>query len=237
MRCSRCVLKDRCLLRRVARKARGPLGPVITETPLYDRGSQLFIQGKSFGALYVVRAGSVKTTFAAGSSLARVSGFSFPGDALGVDAAANRRHHSSAVLLEHSTFCRVTPGALDGLLRACPQVYEELLAWHNEIILRDQRLLATLVKFRSEYRLADFLMYLRQQQASDSVPAARIVLPMTRMDIASYLKMRVETVSRALGKLAAGCVVRVHSGWIEVSDEAALKRIAAGATSRCVNGR
>ena len=51
---------------------------------------------------------------------------------------------------------------------------------------------------------------------------------MSGADIASYLSMRAETVSRGLSKLEACGFLRIHRNWIEITDEVALKRIAAG---------
>lgn len=222
MKCSLCDVRDHCLLRRLAQPA---TRPVIKRTPLLDRASRLFNQGDALTALYVVRRGCVKTTFSTGSAAhTRVSDFCFPGDALGVDALPDRRHQSSAVLLEHSAFCCIRREELDTLLNEWPHLYRELLASSVARAQHDQALLATLVVHRSERRLAGFLMYLRHKQARRATPSARIDLPMTRMDIASYLGMRIETVSRALGKLEAGGAIHPHRNWIELRDEAELQR-------------
>lgn len=129
----------------------------------------------------------------------QITGFLFPGDFLGV--ALNDIYAYSAEAVSAVTLCRYDRAKLEKMLDQFPALERRLLGiTANELIVaQDQMLL--LGRKTAQERVVTFLLNLSRRaqnrgQAGDLVP-----LPMTRADIADYLGLTVETVSRTFSRL------------------------------------
>jgi CRP/FNR family transcriptional regulator len=186
-------------------------------------GSLLFAEGQPLQHLYCVAAGSFKCTQTDLEGYEQVLGFALHGDLVGLDALYEHRHVSSAVALEDSSVA-VMP--LRELLLASHRVpaLERLLlhATGAELLHRgDAQYLMSAPS--SEVRVARFLLHYAQRQLAMGHSGRRLLLRMTRRDIASCLGVAHETVSRALTALAhAGCIAVSHRD-VEILDAEALR--------------
>jgi CRP/FNR family transcriptional regulator len=196
-------------------------------------GSLLFAEGQPLQHLYCVAAGSFKCTQTDLEGYEQVLGFGLHGDVLGLDALYEHKHLSSAVALEDSSVA-VLP--LRELLAAshCVPAIERLLlrATGAELLHRgDAQYLMSAPS--SEVRVARFLLHFAQRQLAMGHSGRRLLLRMTRRDIASALGVAHETVSRALTSLARdGCIAVSHRD-IEILDAETLRemqRVTRGAT-------
>ncbi len=78
-------------------------------------------------------------------------------------------------------------------------------------------------------RLAALLMALSRRNERGGGDPATIALPMTRADIADFLSLTIETVSRTFTKLRQSCLIDLaHSSLVVIRDRRALARLAAG---------
>ena len=81
----------------------------------------------------------------------------------------------------------------------------------------------------AEERLAGFLLTLSRRNASRGQDASTIVLPMTRSDIADYLGMTIETVSRMMTKMRKQGLIDIEQCiLVTINDAEALADIASG---------
>jgi CRP/FNR family transcriptional regulator len=78
---------------------------------------------------------------------------------------------------------------------------------------------------RSEERLAVFLLNLVQRLHARGFSQAEIILRMSREDIASYLGMKLETVSRAFSRLSDEGIIEVKQRYVGILNPQALKKI------------
>lgn len=188
-------------------------------------GRSLVVEGQSFEKLHLVSGGSFKCVQTDMDGYEQVLAFAIHGDIIGLDGLGQLRHGSGAVALEDSTVVTLPVQELLSLGRQVPAL-EVLL--HNaagaEVARRGdtQYLMAAP---SSEVRVARFLLQFARRQAALGHSERRLRMCMTRRDIASYLGVAHETVSRALTALAQdGCIVVSHRD-IELVDFSALNEL------------
>jgi CRP/FNR family transcriptional regulator len=186
-------------------------------------GTLLFAEGQPLQSLYCVAAGSFKCTQTDLEGYEQVLGFALHGDVLGLDALYEHKHVSSAVALEDSSVAVLPLRELLAVSHRVPAIERLLLhATGAELLHRgDAQYLMSAPS--SEVRVARFLLHFAQRQQAMGHSARRLLLRMTRRDIASALGVAHETVSRALTSLAqAGCIAVSHRD-VEILDAETLR--------------
>lgn len=148
----------------------------------------LYTQGDSAGHLYVVEYGCIRTSLVTPEGRRLVTGFHFPGDVFGFDLGTDRRETADALVPTSTRRFKV--GAREW---GSPIVGEFLQRNLNRI----QRHLLVLGTQNAIERVAAFLVELADTQDQGK----KIRLPMSRCDIADYLGLTLETVSRTLHRL------------------------------------
>ena len=190
------------------------------------RGDRLFGDGAPFDNVYMVRSGSLKTCIASASGDEQVTGFYSPGHLVGLDAIHAGRYASSAVALETASVCCLPYEPLCRLSTRLPQVQRRLLVKMSQRIRDDGRRLDTLAMRGAGQRMASFLVGLLDHCRHRGLKSDELVLPMPRADIASYLVLAVETVSRTLSRQHEERMIDVRRNFIRILDEPALRELA-----------
>ena len=198
---------------------------------ILHRGDRLFDHGEPFDSVYMVRSGTFKTCTVSDSGEEQVIGFYTPGNLVGLDAIHPGRHMSSAIALETASVCSFPYEPLCRLSARMPQVQGRLLAKMSERIRHDERRLGMLAMRGAGQRMASFLIGFLDDCRSRGLKSDEILLPMPRADIASYLALAVETVSRSLSRHHEARMIDVRRSCIRILDEQALRAVA-GETDR-----
>lgn len=157
----------------------------------------------------------------------QITGFLFAGDFLGM--AANEEYAYSAEALTTVKLCRFPRRKLEALLDRLPALERRLLgAASNELVAaQDQMLL--LGRKTAREKVASFLLRLSRRAVERGESADPVYLPMSRADIADYLGLTTETVSRTItGLRANGAIELLASDRISLADFAALRDLAEG---------
>lgn len=224
--CARCCLRELCvpegfspcdvdLMRRLVRDQHLKLKP----------GEQLFRAGEKFERLFAVASGSFKTYLITRDGRERVSGFTFAGELMGLDAIAIGYHVSHAVALEPSVVCVLPYRKLEETADRIPLVRRQFQRMLSREILRSQEMTLVLGNLTAEERLAAFLLNLSQRFADRGFSGTCFRLPMSRPDIGRYLALTAETVSRLFTRLESAGVLRVHGKVIEIARPQALEKM------------
>lgn len=165
-------------------------------------GDSVYEAGERFGMLHVINSGFFKTINLAADGREQVVGLHFKGDWLGFDGIAAGQYGCDAVALDTGEVWSIR---YDALLAACarhPQLLGVLHQAMSREITRDRDSLLSLCTLSADARVADFLRYWADAMAQRGLRHDQITLRMTRAEIGNYLGMTLETVSRALSKLA-----------------------------------
>ncbi|MCB2097870.1 MAG: Crp/Fnr family transcriptional regulator [Parvularculaceae bacterium] len=165
-----------------------------------SRNKSLMIEGEPNESLYVVVAGSFRLSKMLEDGRRQVTGFLFKGDFAGVrstDASAY-----SAEALEDSLVCFFPHRYLEEIAADAPGVKDRLIARGQTEYHKAQDHIVLLGKKTAEERVISFIDLIGRQIGADDKDGNRVVpLPMPRQDIADYLGLRLETLSRTLTAL------------------------------------
>jgi CRP/FNR family transcriptional regulator len=165
-------------------------------------GEAIFQAGERFGQLHLLHAGMVKVVNLASDGREQVVALKFRGDWLGFDGIASGHHASDTIAMDTG---EVWSFRYDALLAACAREPALLRVLHEAMsreITRDRDSLMSVCSLPADARVADFLRYWADSLARRGLRTDQITLRMTRAEIGNYLGITLETVSRALSRLA-----------------------------------
>lgn len=170
----------------------------LTITPrTVPAGRRLQVAGEHLNQLHVLRAGVAKVVTAAPDGREQVVGVLFQGDWIGLDAIASGHCVSDATVLEQA---EVWSLRYDLLLQACAQWPALLHSLHRVMsaqLARERACRLAVSTLCAEARLADFVVCWAASLLERDQGCHRILLTVTRADIASWLGLSLEAVSRA----------------------------------------
>lgn len=224
--CDPCTLREFCQraeLRFEEVRRRGLFG---RREPL-TRGERLFRPGDEQKAVYVVRSGALKTVAPALDGEDCLLGFHVPGELVGLDALASGRHQCEAVALVDSHVCAIPYSGLTELVTESPGLTRRLIGVFGGGVQGDASHVQVLVRRQADERIAIFLQEMLRRYRRGGEAGAEVTLPMSREDMARYLGLALETVSRGLSRLQELGIITVSGRQVAVLDAAALAQIAA----------
>lgn len=224
--CRDCSLFQLCLPVGIDKVELAELDKIIKRRRPIQRGDHLFVTGDAFRSLYAVRSGSLKTYTLTEDGREQVTGFFLPGEIVGLDAIGEGRHTCSARALETTSVCEIPFDELETLGEHLPSLPKQLLRIMSKEMHHDQLLLMLLGKRAADERLAAFLLSLSQRFGQRGYSAAEFNLSMSRNDIANYLGLAVETVSRLFSRLQEDGSLAARSRNVRLLDIDRLRALA-----------
>jgi CRP/FNR family transcriptional regulator, nitrogen fixation regulation protein len=185
----------------------------------YPRNAEISGEGEPAEFVYKVISGSVRTYKILSDGRRQIGGFHLAGDIFGLQFGEN--HALSAEAITDTKILVVKRGAFNALAGRNPSLAEEIFALSGRELRAMQMRVLLLVQSAQE-RVASFLL-----EMAERTPASNIIeLPMTRQDIADYLGLTIETVSRTLTALEAAATIEVPtSRRIVLRNRPALNRL------------
>ncbi len=208
--CASCALHELCLPAGIGGDDLQRLDDTIRDKRTLDRGVALYRDGDAFHALYVVRSGSFKSFVQDASGSLQILGFHLPGEIIGVDALASDRHVSQSEAMERSSVCELPYTRLQDVVSEVPALHRQLMRVISREVVEEHKHMAILGKQPAQERLATFLKSLADRYARLHRDPTELVLPMSRYDIANYLGLVVETVSRLFTRMEESGVLEVN---------------------------
>jgi len=214
--CGACALHELCLPAGIDRGDMERLDSAVRDKRTLERGKTLFRQGDAFHALYVVRSGSLKTFVENSGGEVQVLGFVLPGEILGVAALANDRHPMTAEALERSSVCELPYTQLQQIVGEVPALHRQLMRVISREVVADNSHLVMMGRQQAQERLAIYLQSLADRHARLSRDTGMLTLTMSRYDIANYLGLVVETVSRLFSRMEAAGILAVNRKSVQI---------------------
>ena len=228
--CSSCSLSELCLPRGLHAEELLELDKVIEHRHTCNRDDYLYRDGDRLHALYAVRSGSFKATVTSLEGAEQVIGFYMPGELLGLDAFADQRHTCNVRALESASVCELPFPNFETLCGQLSGLRRQLMNLIGREISSTNRLLLSLGQMSAEERLATFLMSLSRRFAERGFSSTEFNLSMPRHDLANYLGITIETVSRLFTRMQEEKLLRVERRHVRLLD---LDRLSALAHERC----
>ncbi len=183
------------------------------------------MEGDAADALFNITDGAVKVYKSLADGRQQITGFLFAGDFLGLSSTDRYAHSAEAVTAVG--YCRFPRRKLERLLAKFPQMERRLLGIASNELAAAQEQMLLLGRKSAREKLASFLVMLSRCAERTGGRPSPLLLPMTRTDIADYLGLTVETVSRTFTKLKRDGLVRLHNNAeIDLTDREALAAVA-----------
>lgn len=187
----------------------------------------IFVETEPAKNVFNLTQGVVKIYKMLADGRRQVTGFLFPGDFLGL--VHNESYAYSAETVIETKLCQFPRSKLEALLDELPNLEQRLLgmASHELAVAQDQMIL--LGRKSARERVASFLLMLSKATERQGKSGSLILIPMPRVDIADYLGLTIETVSRTMTQFNLQRLIHLmNDKQVHLVDPAALYKVAAG---------
>ncbi|HPE81979.1 MAG TPA: Crp/Fnr family transcriptional regulator [Gammaproteobacteria bacterium] len=224
--CEGCGLVQRCFLARPLPDDNGECRDIVRRRYPIARGERLYRRNTSFTSLYQVCNGSLKTQRETPEGDLVVTGFFLPGDVVGIDALADRQYQSDAYANVDTEVCQLD---FERLLSHCghkPGLNAWIISIIGSYVRRKDCDLSWSCSLQTHQRVLRFFLDLHDRLTQSSqAPSSRLALPMKKQDIASYLHMTPETLSRNLAQLRRQGLLQLHDNRFTLPDTSRARAI------------
>jgi CRP/FNR family nitrogen fixation transcriptional regulator len=173
-------------------------GRAFQEVTCFSAGAEIYAQGEKARCLYQVEFGAVRVYRLLADGRRQIAAFHMAGEVFGFETDGTHHFFAEAI---GATGIRILH------LSNAGDVSRAILPLALESLVRAQEHLLVLGRQHAPERVAAFLLDMAVRQGGLS----RFELPMSRMDIADYLGLTIETVSRVFTKLKEKGVIRLVS--------------------------
>jgi CRP/FNR family nitrogen fixation transcriptional regulator len=188
----------------------------------YKRNEEVFGEGETADYVYRVVSGAVRTVRYSADGRRQILSFCLPGDVFGLESGAV--HTLSAEALGDCELALVRRCLIDCLCEKDNMAAQALIQLMQRQLLSAQEHAVVLGRKGAGERVASFLLQLAGRVSARD----EIDLPMSRLDIADYLALTIETVSRAFTQMERNQAIELPSSrHIVMRDRYALESLEA----------
>jgi len=223
--CASCTLRELCIPQGMSIDELKLIDTIIERKKPVHKNDYLFHAGDTNRSIYAVLSGSVKTLVDNPNGEEQIVGFHLPGELLGMDGFSGDAHTCSAVALETSSVCEFPLESLDEVCHEVPSIQYAMRRIMGKEVTKDHAMLLLLGRMSAEEKLASFLISLSKRMAQRHWKPTEFNLTMPRQDIANYLGLAVETVSRLFAHLQDQEIIEVDRRRVNICDMERLKSI------------
>ena len=190
-------------------------------------GEVMFAEGDDADAVYEVVRGTLKLYKMVPNGRRQVTGFLSAGHLVGL--AHENLYLYTAEAITPATVCRYPRVRFDRLVEEVPGFARRLLAATSDELRAAQDQMVLLGRKSAAEKLASFLLMTAEDQDDGEEESDTVNIPMGRADIADYLGLSTETVSRTLTQLKCrGVIALPTSAHIEILQRDRLEQLAEG---------
>ena len=221
--CSRCSLAELCLPDHMDHAEVARMEQLVERLKPNRAGQYLFRAGDKFEEIFAIRSGCYKSFLIDENGEEKVIDFHLPGEIVGFDAIHGGTHVSTCVALDSGAVCTLKFNAVSDLARQLPALQSRLFDIMSH---RIQDLEIVRGNHGAERRFAMFLESFSRRYSRRGYSAREFSLAMSRKDIANYLQLAAETVSRVLYRMKQQGILDLHRRQLKILNPEALHEIA-----------
>ena len=204
---------------------RQAVASILSAPVPYKIGGHIARIGDPFRDLHLVGSGSFKAYSDDTAGREHVAGFFLPGDVIGFDALYTGRYRANFVALEESSITFLPYAELRSLFERCSPLLSEVLRMMSRNIARNEVFSGD---YSAEERLAGFITMMAGRYTPLHGEYGHFVLTMARRDIANYLRLSPETVSRLFTRFGKDGLIRMIGREVVLLDEDSMRGLASG---------
>lgn len=185
----------------------------------------LFLQDELVSSVYNLNEGVARLYKLLPDGRRQIVGFALPGDFLGLSPV--ERYSFSADAIGPVAVCRFSRNAFMSFVESRPRILRRI----NEFTARElglaQEQMLLLGRRSAEEKVAAFLLGWRERGEAHGMFSKTLPLPMSRQDIADFLGLTIETVSRTFTKLERSKIIVIVPGGVRLLDSKRVEAMAA----------
>jgi len=224
--CENCGLARLCLAGELSKHEARQLGQIMSCKLPIEKGQYLFKAGEAFNNIYAIRSGTVQSYLTAGDDLIQITGFHLAGELLGLDAISDEHYLYNCRAKERTSICEIPFEQFKQLAKKIPALQRQLLWIMSHEMAHTYKFNHFFGRKTAKSRLVTFLLNLSTRFQQRGFSAYKFHLSMSRCDIANYIGLNVETVSRLFSQLKQDNLLSVHGRYLHILDKEALAEIA-----------
>lgn len=190
-----------------------------------DSNDALVEEGEPRRRVYTLTSGMLRLSLALPDGRRQITGFLMPGDYLGL--ADDETYAQTAEAVVPSGLCSFSVSSMNRLEERFPRLRDRLHLMTRSALREARETQMILGRLAPSEKVASFLLIMSNRAVAHGRPESPIQLPMTRTDIADYLGLTIETISRTFTKLKTQGLIRLpdpHS--VEIVDKGRLASVA-----------
>lgn len=223
--CVLCPVRNLAVCSSLALPELADLDALVQHLHVPDKGTVAH-QDEAATAVFSVREGLLRLSRHLRNGRRQIVGFALPGDFIGT--TFNDRAGYSIEAIGAVSLCRFERRDFEALVRAKPHLLQRMheATTHDLQVAHDQ---VTLIGRRTaEERVAAFLLSMRERWTRVRGASVTVELPMSRTDMADYLGLTIETVSRTISRMARARIILVVPDAVRILDLGRLKAMSGG---------
>jgi len=216
--CPNCKLSDLCLPYGLQQSEVAQLVTIVKNKQPLQAGELLYWQGDACQSLYAIKSGSFRSFITNTDGVEQTIGFYLPGELMGLDSLQHGRFTCSTVALETASVCELPLTHLNELCAQIPSLQTQLMRILGKEIASDHDKIILLGHRSAKEKMATFLLMLSHRYTALGFSSTKFNLTMSRQDIANFLGLTIETVSRQLAFLSQQGVITVKQRGIQIDN-------------------
>ncbi len=202
------------------------LDDIIQRNKSIEKGDKVYSVGEKFTHIYAIRSGFLKSYCISESGEEQITGFHLAGEIVGLEGINTGVYLGFAEALETSQICAIPYEKLDKLNSSIDGLRQQLFKIMSQEITHNHELMLMLNQKNADEKIATFLLNLSAREALGKGLNLKFVLPMTRTDMANYLGLALETVSRIVGKLVKKEIISIDHKMVTIKQLDILSELA-----------
>lgn len=225
VKCETCVLSNLCIAATLSDQEIKSLDKAPKSKSHLEKDDALYHAGESRHKIYAVSSGSLKTTSVNKNGVEQITGFYLPGEILGLEGLADMALSCTATAMETSTVCEIPEHDFDKLCETNKGLRKSFLRVVSKEITTEQQMMMSLGQMKSDEKLASFLISLSSRFKQRGFSETEFNLSMPRHDIANYLGLTIETISRLFKSFQKQNFLEVNNRQVKLINRPALCEI------------
>ena len=233
--CSQCSLVELCLPKGLTHEELAVFEQTVHPKKPLKKSEFLYRAGEPMSSLYTVKTGAFKANIDSADGQENIVGFYLPGELIGLDGIASGEYQCDIIALGDAHVCQLPYQEFQRISNQFPILREEILSISSSNMTTAQKMLFFIGKRPVEERLSMFLIGLSQRFEARGLSDIRFQLSMSRHDIANYLGMAPETISRQFKKMQDQGLISINNRDITINDLPALRATVASSVTNEVD--
>ncbi|WEJ63332.1 fumarate/nitrate reduction transcriptional regulator Fnr [Thiomicrorhabdus lithotrophica] len=224
--CLNCGLQKICFPTGLLKADIDRLDDIVERKSPLKKNQHLYETGQKFNAIFAIRAGAVKLYSYSDSGEEIVHGFYLPGDVVGFDGLIENTYLYNAVALDSTSVCTLPYDQLSDLSLKIPNLNKQIMSVMSKKLQDGQLHSELLIKRNADQRVAQFIWNMAERYKNRGYAYDEFRLSILHRDVALYLGLTPETVSRILAKFNSDGIVSWKKKEVIIYSENKLKAVA-----------